>query len=167
MMALNRKTFGLLLVLPSLAVVCVGGNRQAIAPKTSSPSSLPTESGTMKRGTDTKADDNSYARPQEPTNCEEALLYLEDSLTRVSEIKDSYLIVIARLGEGEKIRRLNRTRLLAIESYVKRMSNFKYVLAEGSSVKGRGKIEIYVGGYLFRELYMKKDAITSCPTPIG
>ena len=103
----------------------------------------------------------------EPVSCDDVLLYLDDAVRRAKEMKDTYLIVIARLGKGETARRLNQTRLLAIESYIKRKGTSKYLLAEGNKTDGLGRIELYVGGRLLHTMPIVKNAKTFCPTPVG
>jgi hypothetical protein len=65
----------------------------------------------------------------------------------------SNIILIARLGEGERSRELNRRRLFNATMYLSmiKRSNIEVIQAEGEPVKeGLGRIEIYVNGRLFR-----------------
>lgn len=101
---------------------------------------------------------------QEPTTCEYAMAALDDSVITTREVKDTYLIIIARLGAGERINDLNKTRLGLIQtSYLKRYPDIKYVLAEGSRAKGLGTIELYVGGKLLYTLFFEKNEKSFCP----
>ena len=100
---------------------------------------------------------------QNATSCEYALAVLDDSVIRVRELKDTRLIIIARLGKGESSRRLSWARLGLIEkSYLGRFPDVKYVTAEGTRVKGFGVIEIYVGGRLLYTLPIEKNAKAFC-----
>ena len=65
----------------------------------------------------------------------------------------SNIILIARLGEGESSRELNRRRLFNATTYLSiiKRSSIEVIQAEGEPVKeGLGRIEIYVNGRLFR-----------------
>lgn len=97
-----------------------------------------------------------YFSPKEPIGCEVFLLYLEDALMRVQTAPNSYLIIIARLGDGENSGRLNTYRLKLLDNYLSRWRPVKYITAEGKKVKGYGRIEIYVGGKLLYEVPFKK-----------
>src|SRR5437870_4772856 len=55
---------------------------------------------------------------QRPANCEDVLLYLDDAIAKTREMKGTSLIVIGRLGKGERPNRLNQLRLHAIENYI-------------------------------------------------
>jgi len=94
---------------------------------------------------------------QEPLVCETAASYLDFAVIDSRELKESYLIIIARLGTGENSRSLNQHRLGVIEEYIlRRGSDLKYVLAKGSKVNGLGRIELYVGGRLTRVMPPKE-----------
>jgi len=100
---------------------------------------------------------------QEPMDCDSAASYLDFAVIATRELKGAYLIMIARLGAGETSRRLNQHRLSVVEEYVlRRGSDLKYILAEGSRVKGLGQIELYVGGRLSRIMPFKKNATGYC-----
>lgn len=88
-----------------------------------------------------------YCSPTEPVDCEWATLYMEDAMVRAHE-SESYLIVIARLGDGERSRGLNTRRVNAVRAFLGRSSRsrLKSVVAEGERAKGYGRLEIYVGG---------------------
>jgi hypothetical protein len=54
--------------------------------------------------------------------------------------------VVARLGTGENSRRLNRRRLNNVKTRLGRNKGTeKVILAEGERVKGRGRVEFYLG----------------------
>lgn len=68
-----------------------------------------------------------------------------------SEAGDGLIIAIARLGDGELTRELNRRRLYNIRTYLiyNRARKGKTIItAEGERVSGRGRVEVYVGGKL-------------------
>ena len=104
---------------------------------------------------------------ERPVHCDDVLLYLDDTVSRSAKLGDAYLIVIARLGKGERSARLNRVRLSAIESYLRRKSKSKLVTAEGSRVEGLGRVEIYVGGQLMYTLRIVRNSKSFCPSPVG
>jgi hypothetical protein len=65
----------------------------------------------------------------------------------------SNIILVARLGEGEISRELNRRRLFNATTYLStiKRSNVEVIQAEGEPIKeGLGRIEVYVNGRLFR-----------------
>lgn len=120
---------------------------------------------------ETKAqEDKPYDSPKEPVNCEMANLYISDALTRYvnkRESKNSYLIIIFRLGDGENSRKLNLMRIKALKSYIENIKpskaifgdvkpNVKAIYAEGERIDGFGIIEIYLNGNLLYSLPIKK-----------
>ena len=83
--------------------------------------------------------------------------------------KDAVVIAIARLGDGETSRDLNRRRLYNLRVH---WNDYKLppgtlVTAEGERVKGLGRIELYVYGKLFDMLVPKpgKDLCVDCCEP--
>ena len=71
------------------------------------------------------------------------------------------IIVIARLGDGEKNRALNRRRLHSVRAYLTE-SGWKrdpqtIILAEGERVKGYGRIEFYIYGGLYTVLGVHRN----------
>lgn len=100
---------------------------------------------------------------QWPMECEGAATRLDFAVVNTRKIEGAYLILIARLGTGESSRTLNQARLSGVEEYVlRRGSDLKYVLAQGSRVKGLGRIEIYVGGQLADIMPLRKNAKGYC-----
>lgn len=98
-----------------------------------------------------------------PPNCEVTKLYLDDVAFRAHKIEDASLIVIARLGQGEKLPNLNRTRLKFTEAYLsQRFPSTRIVAAERSRVRDFGIVEIYVGGKLLYTLPFKRNARSTC-----
>ena len=100
---------------------------------------------------------------QWPMECEGAAARLDFAVIDTKKIEGGYLIVVARLGDGELSTRLNQTRLTVIKEYIlRRGSDLKYVLAQGARVKGLGRVEVYVGGRLKEIMPYKKNAKTHC-----
>jgi hypothetical protein len=100
---------------------------------------------------------------QWPMECEGAATRLDFAVVNTRKLEGAYLILIARLGTGEFSSSLNQARLSGVEEYVRRMgSDLKYVLAQGSRVKGLGRIEIYVGGQLAEIMPLRKNAKGYC-----
>ena len=96
-----------------------------------------------------------YCSPTAPVDCEWATLYMEDATVRAHEA-ESYLIVVARLGDGELSRRLNAQRMKSVRAFLGR-SRLKSVVAEGERVNGYGRLEIYVGGKLLFVLPLRRN----------
>jgi hypothetical protein len=70
-----------------------------------------------------------------------------------ASVLDKPVILIARLGDGEKNRDLNRERMRRVKNYLGLMSphfakGLNIVIAEGERVAGQGSVEIYVDGVL-------------------
>jgi hypothetical protein len=68
--------------------------------------------------------------------------------------QDEFVILIARTGNGESVRGLNRRRLGVVRSYVNVTRSTpipmeRIVTAESEPVRGRGRIEVYLKGKLF------------------
>lgn len=88
---------------------------------------------------------------QTPDNCEgnsRRLDFIRNQWRAMGEGK--VVIVIARLGKGERSQEINRRRLYTIRAYLSAMElpSQKIVMAEGERVSGYGRIELYVGGEL-------------------
>jgi len=100
---------------------------------------------------------------QWPMECEGAATRLDFAVLNTRKLEGAYLILIARLGTGELSSSLNQARLSGVEEYVRRTgSDLKYVLAQGSRVKGLGRLEIYVGGKLAEIMPLRKNAKGYC-----
>ena len=100
---------------------------------------------------------------QWPMECEGAATRLDFAVVNSRKLEGAYLILIARLGAGEFSRSLNQARLSSVEEYVlRRGSDLKYVLAQGSRVKGLGRLEVYVGGKLADIIPLRKNAKGYC-----
>ncbi len=75
------------------------------------------------------------------------------------------MIAIARLGSGESSKELSRRRLENVRVYLRnRLSEGKLVVAAGETVKGLGRVEMYVGGKLVEALLANrnKDLCVAC-----
>lgn len=105
--------------------------------------------------------------PQEPIECEAYLLHMEDAILRARNTLDAHLIVVVRAGDGETSRRVARRRLQTITTYLERMSQTKFIVAEGSKVEGRGRSEVYVGGKLLYTIPVRKNSGAVCYPGIG
>jgi len=80
--------------------------------------------------------------------------------------KNSVVIAIARLGDGETSRQLNRRRLynLTVHWNDYKLPSGKLVTVEGDRVKGFGRVELYIGSKLFDVLVPQrgKDLCVDC-----
>jgi hypothetical protein len=93
------------------------------------------------------------------TSCEENIALLSGSHQVAG--KDGLIIAIARLGNGEHRRELNRRRLHNVLVY---LTEFDWqrapktvIKAEGERVRGFGRVELYVGGKLLAVLGVKRN----------
>jgi len=95
--------------------------------------------------------------PTTPVDCESLSAYVETAAVMAHEHgEDSYLIAIARLGDGERSRALNLSRISAMRAFLGR-GRLKSVVAEGERVRGYGRVELYVGGKLLFVLPIGRD----------
>lgn len=83
---------------------------------------------------------------------------------------NSFLIAIARLGDGDKTRSLNQKRLNATKEYIVGRIGFpanKLIVAEGEKVSGNGRVEFYIGGVLTHVILPKPNfsLCTECCNP--
>ena len=80
----------------------------------------------------------------------------ESNIARLDRIhseagESGLMIAIARLGNGEQSRQLNQRRLHNLRLYLEKVRGRAprtIITAEGDRARGRGRIEIYVGGKL-------------------
>ena len=105
----------------------------------------------------------------EPTSCETNAVMLDGVPQKRFQggTESDVLIAIARLGEREYSRELNRRRLFNVKYYLEKhrgLTPKRIVVAEGERVKGYGRVELYVGGVLFEVLIPErgKDLCVSC-----
>lgn len=110
-----------------------------------------------------------YCSPKEPVNCEVANFYLDNAAFRARALDDTYLIVIARLGDGEMSRQLNISRMRIVQNFLSNWRGVKrVVMAEGERVKGYGRLEFYVGGKLLFKLPVRRNkniGLLECNAP--
>jgi hypothetical protein len=99
-----------------------------------------------------------YSSPTSPVNCEDVTAYVETAMVMAQEAgEDSHLIIIARLGDGERSRKLNLDRVNTVKAFMRRWRG-RSVVAEGGRVKGFGRLEIYVGGKQVFILPLRRNA---------
>ena len=82
-----------------------------------------------------------------------------DSIAVESRQSGERLFVIARLGAGEKSRRLNLGRLYNTRDYLsgKSFDQSTIVFAEGERVNGEGRLEFYLGSRLRLVVLAKRN----------
>lgn len=97
-----------------------------------------------------------------PTNCETALALLDAALLEAQKDKEGYIILIARLGDGEKSQVINRRRLNGTKDYLVHRTANKVAAAYGERIKGRGQVEIYVAGKRFYVLTYTRNGLIDC-----
>jgi hypothetical protein len=100
-------------------------------------------------------------RRDKPVNCEDFLAFLDHAIIEWQKLEGTQLILITRLGDGERDHKLSRARLYYVEDYLKR-HNVQHVLAEGDRVAGFGRIEAYVGGKLYFSVALKRGSNKLC-----
>jgi hypothetical protein len=117
------------------------------------------------RGSGTSKDLRSQAETK-PVNCEFNISILTGA-DRVAG-KDGLVIVIARLGKGERSRDLSLRRLHNARTFLTEFgqrSPQTIVTAEGERVGGYGRVELYAGGKLFHVLLIRSNddlAVGAC-----
>lgn len=91
--------------------------------------------------------------------CEENISALSNAHHLAGE--DGTIIAIARLGDGERNRELNSRRLHNVRMYLTEFDWHRppqtLITAEGKSLKGYGRVELYVRGVLFAVLQVKRN----------
>ena len=88
-----------------------------------------------------------------PTNCEDNIAVLDAASKLASS--DSLIIAIARLGDRENRKDLNQRRLHNVRMYLTEFTGRdiqSIITAEGKSVQGYGRIELYVNGKHFHSI---------------
>jgi hypothetical protein len=95
-----------------------------------------------------------------PTNCENHIAILD--IADQDAGRDGLIIVVGRLGNGERSRELNQHRLHSARAYLTEYRRVRalgtIVIAEGERVAGYGRIELYVGGKLHTSFAIRKNA---------
>src|SRR5215207_9465898 len=99
-------------------------------------------------------------------DCEGVMMRLDFIAIAAEESgKDQAIIVIARLGTGERSRKLVGGRLRQVADYLnRRMPRERIITAEGERVRGLGQLEFYVGGNLHSIFKVKRnrDLVAGC-----
>ena len=98
--------------------------------------------------------------PNEPQNCEMNLQDLEDVRNLMRRETNGFLIIVARLGNGERRRELNYRRLHNVRlqlTLIGALSN-RIIVAEGERVRGLGRVEFYVRGEFIGALPVRRGA---------
>jgi hypothetical protein len=110
-----------------------------------------------------------WGTPEKPLNCEENNLHLDllANLTTVEGPRDGVLIVVARLGDGERSQQLNVRRLHNVRVGLmdnRRIDPQRVMLTSGEPVGGFGRVEFYLGGKLMGVLRIErgKDICVAC-----
>jgi hypothetical protein len=99
--------------------------------------------------------------------CESVKAYLD--YVHVEAGNDKMIFLVARLGDGESSRRLNRRRSANIYRYLtatRRIPRERIVKVEGERMRGNGRVEVYVGGSLIMVFTLKRGREMS-PWPGG
>lgn len=98
---------------------------------------------------------------KDPLNCETAFTKLQKVKNMIEEESNNngVLILIARLGNKEKNRKLNRLRLLNVKEGLQITLGIekKIVIAEGENVDGFGRVEFYLAGKFIGALLAVKN----------
>jgi hypothetical protein len=105
-----------------------------------------------------------------PTNCETHIAILD--IARQDAGRNGLIIMIGRLGDGERSRELNQHRLHSARAYLTEYRAVRspdtIVIAEGERVAGYGRIELYIGGKLHTAFAIRQNAdlsVGSCEPP--
>jgi len=97
-----------------------------------------------------------------PLNCETTFAQMEEvrKLIIAETEERKVLIMIARLGNGEKGRTLNRRRLSNVKEGFKVTLGIKspIVTAEGERVAGFGRVDLYLGGKFIGALIATRNS---------
>ena len=101
-------------------------------------------------------------KPPRPSVCEDALAMLENAALEAREDKESFIIVVARVGDGEKSRSLNLKRLRSAIPYLESRAGNKIVAASGEKLRGYGRLELYVSGKLLYVIAFPKNRLIDC-----
>jgi hypothetical protein len=101
--------------------------------------------------------------PDRPLKCEMNLQHLEDLRNMLANQPNraGLLIIVARLGNGEKQRDLNRRRLGNVHDGLTMnlgINDRQIVVAEGERVRGYGRVEFYLAGDLVGALPVRRNS---------
>ena len=100
--------------------------------------------------------------------CEEAKALLD--LLRIEAGDEGVIILVARLGDGEKSRKVNRERLYNVWSYLHHAGQFpesRIIKAEGERARGSGRVELYAKGKLMLVLSGRRNGDIVGPRTCG
>ncbi len=103
---------------------------------------------------------NGWGVPNEPQNCEMNLQDLEHARNLARQETNGFLIIVARLGDGERRRELNYRRLhnVRLQLTLIGAASDKIVVAEGERIRGLGRVEFYVRGEFIGALPGRRGA---------
>ena len=111
---------------------------------------------------------------QAPTNCETNAIKFDTYAKRFRALanRDTAIIAIAHLGSGELSPALNRTRLYIVRATLIEDLGLReedVITAEGPSVKGYGRVDLYLEGKLVDSVLLKqgKALCADCCHPEG
>lgn len=96
---------------------------------------------------------------QPPDNCEGNAARLDVVRNKsIAAGENKVTITVARLGNDEQSRDLNRRRLYTVRTYLTAMGlpSQRLITAEGDRVQGYGRIEVYIGGELVEVLSVER-----------
>jgi hypothetical protein len=101
-------------------------------------------------------------RPYELEPGGDAAASLLDDVRRQAQTVDKPIILIARLGTGETLRKWNLRRLHNVAA---RLYGVKQIIkAEGERIDGKGRVEIYFDGMILYTLlaHLNRDLAVDC-----
>lgn len=101
-------------------------------------------------------------------NCEGTRRGLEQVFEEATkqQTKDAYLMIIMRLGKGERVSRYE-SRRKHMEAWTKRYYGERYVIARGNPSVDSGRAEIFVNGKLFSAIDFKWNHKYICTGDLG
>ena len=94
------------------------------------------------------------SQKDDPSGFEVAAVLVENVAGAARDRPESNIIVVGRLGDGERSQDLNWRRLRAVRNYLatdKRLPN-SVIIAVGERRAGLGAVEFYVGGKLVQSI---------------
>lgn len=110
-----------------------------------------------------------YGFSEKPRDCGINIIRMETvkKLAAAESNRDSAVIAVARLGDGEYVRELDRRRLQNVVTVLTDnldMKKERVVIASGERVRGYGRVEVYVVGQLVDALLVDrgKDLCVDC-----
>jgi hypothetical protein len=97
-------------------------------------------------------------KPVEPTTCEYLKHALDYSILEVNESEKTYLILIFRPGNGEKMK-VVRSRAYVVEKYLRfRDPKFgRLVYGRSDATDSLGRLDIYISGEKKWEIFFRKN----------